>query len=82
MRGDGGRASWPKQIVSGEPFIAREVLKQVMKLATDLIDLANAAQLAGVPGFDATLDLACIGGDACGHDRGQYGRRGRRSCKL
>ena len=47
-------------VLAGEPFLARDGLRQVMGIGTRLVELGSLAEQAGVTGFDQPLDFTCI----------------------
>jgi len=65
-----------------EPFLARAALAPVVHIAVKLVELATLANEANVTGFEADLDLSCVGGtlqrivDAAGQEALQNPRIG------
>jgi hypothetical protein len=48
-------------INDGEPFLAHDALRDVVHIASNLVEISDLAAQAQEPGFDLTLNLACIG---------------------
>ena len=47
-------------VAQGEPFLARQALHSVVKVAASLVELGELATQAQVPGFEVQFDLACV----------------------